>query len=229
MQKPFRSKILLCSTFVFSLVFLPLKAQAAEDQIWTSVQLSTQFKEDFLMLGEFINRYSNETEEFTTRSVRLGVGYQIQPKFVYSLQIENRVTNTDANDEIRFIQQLQQKWDLEKLNLSLRGRLEHREFSDSQVFQNRVRGLVRLDGTSLKFAGITPFFASEYFYITNTVETRPSGSTETRNSLGAQIEAAGGQIEISYVNRTVNTASLGATASKSKDYSVANLVFKWGF
>lgn len=205
------------------LVIFSLSSHASEGQGWSSFQMSSTFKEDYSIIGELLNRYSFDKKEFVTRSVRMGIGYKINPSLRYTLIFENRTSASDANDENRYIHQLQKKWSFEPVDLSMRGRLEHREFSDSSSFQHRVRGLARVDGTGFVYWNVMPFLSFEYLYITNTVSDRPSGSYEMRNSVGLSTKISDLGVEASYTHRVVTTAEFESNPEKSSYYNVYSL------
>lgn len=214
--------LLVLAVFSFS-------SRASEGQGWSSLQMSSSFKEDYSIVGELLNRYSFDEKEFVTRSVRMGIGYKIDPSLRYTLIFENRTAGSDPNDENRYIHQLQKKWSFESVDLSLRGRLEHREFSDSSSFQHRVRGLARVDGTGFTYWNLMPFLSFEYLYITNTVSDRPSGSDEMRNTVGLSTKISDLGVEASYTRRVVTTAEFGSNPEESSYYNVYSLNLKLNY
>ncbi len=202
---------------------------ADETQYWNSLQFTSKLNDEQAMLGELNHRYSNQSKEFVVRSVRLGTTRKFAENWTAGLILENRKTNNPSNDEIRLITQLSRKWKFEALDLNIRGRFEFREFADTSAVQNRVRVQTRLDGTSLEFAGITPWTSYEHFQILNTVGSRPEGSTETRMQLGLSFEAWTADIEVAYLDRTVTTAAFRGASAKSSRYQIANTSLKWSF
>lgn len=215
--------------FLVQGAFLVPASAADDDQYWNSMQITSNVNEKFSIVGEVINRYSQTSEDFVTQSVRLGAGYKLTEKLTYIFMIENRTTNKDANDEQRYINQLNRKVNFDGFDLGFRGRWELREFSDSERIQNRFRALARIDAKDFKFGPFTPFAASEFLYVANSVGTRPEGSSETRHQLGVFFELFSGQLELSFMDRTQFTPEFEGNAKTSKSYSVINTVFKWSF
>lgn len=215
----------------FVLLISPLSLSAAESQYWTSMQITSGINDQFSLYGELINRYSDEKNEFTTRSNRLGLVYKINSDLTYTIMIENRDTDSDANDEIRFINQLQKKFNFDVVSLAARLRLENREFSNTPVFALRGRILLRADFDQYELYHLKPFVSYEYFNILNDTIGRPSGSTEHRNQIGftTSVKAINAKAEISYLARTTERPAWQTLDKLTNTYSILNLVLKWDF
>lgn len=216
---------------ILTLTLSTSKALSSEAQYWTSLQINAALKNDFSLYGEFINRYSEESKEFVTRSNRLGVGYKLSSNLTYTFIVENRATNSDSNDEIRFINQLQHKNKFEHFNLTSRFRLENREFSNTPVFALRGRLLLRADVEKLQFYSIVPFFTYEQFYTFNDTVGRPEGSTERRGQAGLNfpINSLDASAELAYLDRIVERSAGQGLSKSSSTYSILNLALKWSY
>ena len=200
---------------------------AAESQYWTSIQASAPINSDFGFVAEYINRYSEDDKEWVVRSNRVGFSYKFLENWTYALQVENRDTNSNANNEIRYINQFSRSWKSEDFNFALRWRYEFREFNDSLALQNRLRLLGRVDAHKFKFAGITPITTFESFYILNeTTNARPAGATETRAQIGGSFKVLDNDMELVYLARQQYRPQNTGLPSRTSDYNVVSLVYK---
>lgn len=226
----FYSLVLKFILFSFlTLVSTQVRA-AAESQYWTSVQFSAPLPSDFGFVAEYINRYSGDSEEWVTRSNRIGFSYKLTDNWGYSLQVENRDTDNNANNEIRYINQLSRSWKNENYKLGLRLRYELREFTDSLKIQNRARVMGRVDANVLEFYGITPIATLESFYILNQVgNQRPDGGTEVRAQVGGGFDVWGQEMELYYLARQVYRPRNDFVSSRTTDYNIVHLVYKLSF
>ena len=226
-------KALRQASFFFTFaagLLLPAQSKAdVEEQSWSSFQITDQYRENVSLYGEWINRYSHESDEFVTQSVRLGLIFKLDEKWSYGFIVESRQTDSSSNDEMRYINQLSRKWNFDKLALSVRGRYELREFADSKKIANRLRALGRVDGTDYQFWGLTPFALSEYFYIANSVGSRPEGSTEIRHQIGVARDLLGGVAELGYLDRTTDVPKYKGNPARKTEYGIANFVLKWSY
>lgn len=220
----------LSCAFIAVLALIYSSPSLADDtQYWNSIQLTSKVDDRYSTYGEIIHRYSNEAEDFSVRSLRFGGIRKFAETWSYALILENRKTDRAQNDEIRLINQISNKWKLEDFDISIRGRLELREFENSKVIQNRYRVQARVDGVGYQFWGLVPLVSYEYFYIANTVEARPAGSTEIRAQIGFGFDAFGGGVELFYLDRTQASPAFEGAAAKSSRYQILNTVFKWSF
>ena len=222
-------RFLIAFLFVmFSFNFFA-RASDRKEQTWSSLKISSAMNEQMSLLGEIINRYSHDSDDFTTRSVRVGLQYKFENELKYAFIMENRTASSDANDEIRIIHQLGYSWKLEKMKISTRGRLEQREFSDTRSIANRIRARVKANGTGYEWKGLRPFGLVEYFYGANEVPGRPEGGEELRLQAGVSFKALGGRASISYLDRTVKTPSYQGAPSSETDYGIIDLGLSWKF
>lgn len=204
-----------------------LNAAERQEQYWSSIKLSSPFKGDMTLLGELLNRYSAESENFTTRSVRIGLQYKFQNELKYAFIAENRTASSDNSDEIRFIHQFGYGVSFEKLKLGLRGRWEQREFSDTSSIANRLRARVKLDGPGYQFSLFTPFALAEHFQTINAVPGRPEGGTELRLQTGVSFKALAGKVSISYLDRTTRTPAYQGNPNSESEYGIVDLGLSW--
>lgn len=223
-------KTLVLAIFVFT-IMLASVSKAAESQQWTSLNLSSRLNDDFSLVTEIINRYSSEKSEFVTRSNRIGLSFKIGDSLTYTFLLENRDTNSDSNDEIRFINQLQKKWSFDFASLSARLRLESREFSNTPVYALRARGLVKAELKTLKIGEVVPFLAYEHLYVCNDTVGRPQGSSERRNQIGAAfpVDLISASFELSYMDRIVIRPETSQLSEQVNTYSIVNLASRWAF
>lgn len=224
---PVLLKFILFSALVF--VSTQVRA-AAESQYWTSLQLSTPINSDFGFVAEYVNRYSGDDKEWVTRSNRIGFSYKLTENWSYSLQVENRDTDNNANNEIRYINQISRNWKNESYKLGLRIRYELREFTDTLKMQNRARVMGRIDANAWQFYGITPIATLESFYILNEVSNqRPEGGTEVRAQIGGGFDVLGQEMELYYLSRQIYRPRNDFVSSRTTDYSIVHLVYKLSF
>ncbi len=224
-MKIFWLVIFCCSLLLGSI------SKAAESKQWTSLNLSSRLNDEFSLVTEIINRYSSDKSEFVTRSNRIGLSYKINDSVTYAFLLENRDTNSDSNDEIRFINQLQKKWNFDFTNLSFRFRLESREFSNTPVFSLRARGLVKAELKTMKVGDLLPFLAYEHLYVCNDTIGRPQGSSERRSQLGLAfpIDLISASVELNYMDRIVIRPETSQLSEQVNTYSVVNLASRWAF
>lgn len=224
--------LILISTF-FALLVVGLKpahSASADRQYWTSIQASAKINSEWTFLAEYINRYSDDSKDWVVRSNRLGFAYKLENDWSYSLQVENRDTNSNANNEIRFINQLSKTFKQDQYDLGLRLRYEFREFNDSAAFQNRARLQGRIDFNSFKYGIFTPATSFEVFSILNEVTvSRPQGSTETRFQLGGTLELYNQKLDVFYLARQQYRPQNAGNSFRTSDYNVINLAYKLSF
>ncbi|MFK8139339.1 MAG: DUF2490 domain-containing protein [Bdellovibrionales bacterium] len=224
----FRKKINIAALFIAtSLLSTALYAEDRQSQYWSSIKLSSAFGEKTTLLGELLNRYSDESDKFTTRSVRLGLKYKFESSMYYAFIVENRTGSSDNSDENRYINEFGYAQNLEKLKIGYRGRLEWREFSNTSAFLNRLRLRVKLDGTGYQFGSMTPFALVEHFQFLNDVLGRPEGSTELRIQAGVSFKAMGGKVSISYLDRTTKTPAFESSPSSESKYGIVDIGLSW--
>lgn len=211
------------------LTFFSLELVAEDTQYWTSVQITSPLRGQFRLMTEVIGRYSEDREEVVTRSLRAGFTFGLNQKLVYGFYLENRDTDSDSSDEVRFVNQLQNKWVFEDYNASLRFRWELREFSESKEYQNRLRLQGRIYLEQQKFFKMTPFLAGEYLRSMNDIDGRPSGTVEIRNQAGVSTEIGIGRFELGYIFRSVETPTVSGEPASTAKSGVLNTVFRFNF
>jgi len=213
-----------------SLLFSATRSHAeTETQYWNSVQVSSHINEKTKLHAEWNHRYSEDKSEFVTRAIRAGLSYKFLPELTYTFLLESRKTDKTNNDEIRFIHQISRNYKFSDYDLYIRGRIEQREFTDSSKILHRARILAQSDMRAFKIGNWTPFVYGEYFHILNTVTSRPEGSYETRAFVGIHQKIFSGKLELGYMRRHVNTASVAGQSAKSNYYDVGILNMKWSF
>tara|TARA_B100001248_G_C27399748_1_gene469159 strand:- start:4812 stop:5474 length:663 start_codon:yes stop_codon:yes gene_type:complete len=217
--------LILC----FIAISFAFSAEARESQYWSSVKLSSKLDDKLTMLGELLHRYSEDDDKYTTRSVRLGLGYTFENEMQYALIFENRTAGSDASDEARYIHQLSYKLPYDGWNLGLRGRWENREFSNTSSFANRLRARVKVDAPMYTWHELTPFALAEYFYQANSVVGRPEGSTELRLQAGASYPIWGGKLALSYLDRSTKKPAYQGAAKSESDYGIIDLALSWKY
>lgn len=200
---------------------------AAEAQYWSSIQVNNKVSDDFALVGEWVNRFSEESDQFVTRSVRLGLAYKVTEKWTYTFLVESRLASPVSSSELRYIHQIARKWDLTGFKIGVRGRFEQREYADSPAIANRLRASLRLDADAYTFIGLTPWISTEYFHTVNTVTTRTAGSYETRYQIGIATPFLKGDLELAYLARQQVRAALGSIERRISDYEIANLTLKF--
>lgn len=200
---------------------------AGERQYWSSIQINNKINDDFALVGEWVNRFSKDSDQFVTRSVRLGLAYRMTEKWTYTFLVENRLAKPVSSTELRYIHQVSRSWDLTGFKIGLRGRFEQREYADSRVIANRLRASLRLDAEAYTFMGLTPWISTEYFQILNTVTTRTAGSNETRYQGGISTPFFKGTLELSYLSRQQVRAALGNVERRVSDYDIASLTLRF--
>lgn len=165
-------------------------AAADEEQFWTSGQLTKVIPDSPWRMGaEGIYRYSPTREQVVAQAIRTTFGYKNESGTTFTLLHESRQAGSSKDNESRFGAQASHKFGFEHLDLNLRVRHEFRLFEDSKVWMNRSRLQTRVNLKVLQFFDVvTPFAATEMFYIWNTVEAREAGNTELRVPVGVTME-----------------------------------------
>ncbi len=214
--------------YLISILFSQV-AFSGEFEFWNSTSVEQKLNEKYSTYGEFIYRHSREEQDLKVLSTRLGLIREFDNKWKGALIAETRSTDNKNNNEFRSIFQVSKKFDLENVKLTVRARWELRKFSDSTVTMNRFRFFSRADLVTLNFYELTPFLALEKFLITNTVASRPAGSSEFRGQIGLSTNGLGGIIDLAYLFREQKSPTQGSNPSKYSMYHIFNTSLKYTF
>ncbi len=190
----------LSLSLIFLSVLNTMPALAdSEQQLWTSLNLSTPLKNsDYSLAVEGIYRHSFTKDKTIVSSLR-GIGsYQLTPDSRLSLIYESRKGETSSSSEVRIAQQIQTRFKFESFDLGLRWRQEQRLFETETTWLHRSRLQLRGDFKKEFFTGTSPFASNELFYLNNSIGTRSAGSLENRFTLGLKTQWNEGKSRIEY-------------------------------